>query len=217
MKIILLGASGMVGTGALREALADPSVEEVLVVGRRTCGVAHPKLRELLMPDLFDPSAVEPQLTGYDACLWAIGVTSLGKDEAAYAKVTEELTLTWARTLLRLNPVFSFCYCSAMGADGSSMWARVRRRVEDGIRALPFRHSGCVRPGFIRPGPGIRSATKLYQAGLVVFGALLPLVVKLLPKHATTSERLGRAMLRVVQGKSDAYLLECADINRVGA
>lgn len=217
MKLILLGASGMVGMGTLREALADAQVAEVLVVGRRTCGVTHAKLRELLVPDLFDFSARELQLTGYDACIWAIGVTSLGKDEAAYARVTEELTLSWAGTLLRLNPVFSFCYCSAMGADGSSMWARVRRRVEDGIKALPFKHSGCVRPGFIRPGPGIRSATKLYEFGLVFARPLLPLIVKAFPKYATTSERLGRAMLRVVQGRADVYILECADINRVGA
>lgn len=217
MKLILLGASGMVGMGALREALADAEVTEVLVVGRRSCGVTHPKLREMLVPDLFDFSARELQLTGYDACIWAIGVTSLGKDEAAYARVTEELTLSWAGTLLRLNPVFSFCYCSAMGAGGSSMWARVRQRVENGLKAMPFRHVGCVRPGFIRPGPGIRSATKLYQAGLTVFGPLLPLVVKLFPKYATTSERLGRAMLRVVQGKADKFILECEDINRLGA
>lgn len=207
----------MVGKGALREALADSEVTEVLVVGRRACGETHPKLRELLMPDLFDLSAVEPQLTGYDACVWAIGVTSLGKDEAVYAKVTEELTLLWARTLLRLNPVFSFCYCSAMGADGPGMWARVRRRVEDGLKAMPFKHSGCVRPGFIRPGPGIRSATKLYEFGLVFARPLLPLIVKAFPRYATTSERLGRAMLRVVQGRADVYILECADINRVGA
>jgi uncharacterized protein YbjT (DUF2867 family) len=217
MKIILLGASGMVGKGALHEALADATVSEVLVVGRRSCGESHPKMQELLIPDLFDLAAHESRLSGYDACIWAVGVTSLGKDEAAYSKVTEELTMLWARTLLRLNPVFSFCYCSAMGAEGKSMWARVRQRVEAGIKALPFKHSGCVRPGFIRPGPGIRSATWLYQAGLTVFKPLLPLVMKAFPRYATTSERLGRAMLRVVQGRADKYILESADINRVGA
>lgn len=217
MKLILLGASGMVGMGALREALADAQVTVVLVVGRRTCGVAHPKLRELIVPDLFDFSARELQLTGWDACIWAVGVTSLGKDEAAYARVTEELTLSWASALLRLNPGFSFCYCSAMGAEGSSMWARVRQRVENGLRTMPFKHSGCVRPGFIRPGPGIRSATKLYQFGITVFRPLFPLVVALFPKYATTSEWLGRAMLRVVQGKADKFILECEDINRLGA
>jgi uncharacterized protein YbjT (DUF2867 family) len=216
MRLILLGATGMVGAGVLREALADPGVEAVLSVGRRPCGVEHPKLRELLLPDLFDFAAVEPRLTGWDACIWAVGVSSVGLDEAAYAKVTEELTLLWARALLRLNPELSFCYCSAMGADGRAMWARVRRRVEGALKAMPFRHAGCVRPGFIRPGPGIRSSVRLYQAFIVLLRPLFPLLVKGLPRQVTTSERLGRAMLRVVEGRADRFILESADINRVG-
>lgn len=216
MRLILLGATGMVGAGVLREALADPGVEVVLSVGRRPCGVEHPKLRELLLPELFDFAAVEPRLTGWDACIWAVGISSMGLDEAAYAKVTEELTLLWARALLRLNPGLSFCYCSAMGADGRSMWARVRRRVEGALKAMPFRHAGCVRPGFIRPGPGIRSSVRLYQAFIVLLRPLFPLLVKGLPRHVTTSERLGRAMLRVVEGRADRFILEPADINRVG-
>jgi uncharacterized protein YbjT (DUF2867 family) len=217
MKIIVLGASGMVGAGALREALNEPAVEAVLSVGRRASGMTHPKLRELLVPDLFDLGAIEPQLTGYDACLWSIGISSVGLDEAAYAKVTEELTLLWARTLLRLNPRFSFAYCSAMGAGGRTMWARVRQRVENGLRAMPFQHSGCVRPGFIQPGPGIRSRVKAYQALITIFRPLFPLGVRALPSRFTTSERLGRAMLRIVEGRSDTYILEVPDINRVGA
>jgi hypothetical protein len=111
----------MVGAGALREALDDPGVETVLSVGRRPSGANHPKLIELLVPDLFNLTAIEPQLMGFDACLWSIGISSVGLDEAAYAKVTEELTLLWARTLLRLNPRFSFAYCSAAGAGGRTM------------------------------------------------------------------------------------------------
>ena len=216
MKLILFGATGMVGSGALREALADPDVEAVLSVGRRACGVTHPKLRELLLPDLFDFTAAEPQLAGWDACVWALGVSSVGLDEAAYARVTEALTLQWARALLRLNPGLAFCYCSAMGADGRSMWARVRQRVEGALRALPFSHAGCVRPGFIRPGPGIRSKVRLYQALIVLCSPLFPLLERAFPGVVTTSERLGRAMLRVVQGRAGQFILEPADINRVG-
>ena len=130
MKIILLGASGMVGAGALREALQASEVEAVLSIGRRPCGIVHPKLRELLLPDLFDFAAVEDQLVGYDACIWAVGISSVRLDEAAYARVTEELTLAWGRALQRLNPELSFCDCAAGGAGGRSMWARVRQRVE---------------------------------------------------------------------------------------
>ena len=216
MKLILFGATGMVGAGALREALNDPDVVEVLSISRRSCGVTHAKLRELLVPDLFDFAAVETQLTGWDAAIWAIGISSIGLDEIAYAKVTEELTLVWARGLLRLNPGLGFCYCSAAGAGGNTMWARVRRRVEEAIRTMPFRHAGCVRPGFIQPGPGIRSTVKLYQSLIVVFRPLFPLLVRVLPSWATTSERLGRTMLRVVQGRADRFILESADINRIG-
>src|SRR4051794_23297150 len=163
MKLILSGATGMVGSGTLREALADPEIEAVLSVSRRSCEVQHPNLRELLLPDLFDFASEERELVGWDACVWALGISSVGLNEAAYARITEELTLLWARNLLRLNPGFSSCYCSAAGAAGRSMWARVRRRVENGLKALPFRHAGCVRPAFIQPGPGIRSRVPLYQ------------------------------------------------------
>ena len=207
----------MVGSGVLREALGDPSVEAVLSVSRRTCGVTHPKLRELLLPDLMDFSRVEAELTGWGACIWAVGISSVGLDEAAYAKVTEELTLVWAKALLRLNPGLSFCYCSAMGAGGKSMWARVRQRVEAALREMPFRHSGCVRPGFIQPGPGITSQVKLYRIFMFVMRPFFPLIVRLFPQMATTSERLARAMLRIVEGRSDRYILESADINRLGA
>ena len=220
MKLILFGASGMVGAGVLREALEAPHVDAVLSVGRRPAGVTHSRLRELLRPDLFDLSGLDEELAGYDACIWAAGVSSVGLDEAAYARVTEELTLLWARELLRLNPGLSFCYCSAAGAGGRSMWARVRRRVEDGLQAMPFRNAGAVRPAFIRPGPGIRSRTRGYQVGLVLLKPLLPLVpwfVRRFPSVFTTSEILGRAMLRVVEGRADGFILESADINRLGA
>ncbi|MGC4070164.1 MAG: hypothetical protein QM784_37000 [Polyangiaceae bacterium] len=220
MKVIVFGASGMVGAGALREVLNAPEVDAVLSVGRHSCGVVHPKLRELLTPDLFDTAAIEDQLTGYDACIWAIGVSSVGRDETAYSHVTEELTLLWARTLLRLNPSFSFCYCSAAGAGGAGMWARVRRRVESALQSMPFQHSGAVRPAFIRPAPGIRSRTWGYQLGIVLLKPLFlltPLLLRAFPFFFTTSEVLGRAMLRVVQGRADRFILESADINRVGA
>ncbi|MFZ5443502.1 MAG: hypothetical protein ACOZQL_26075 [Myxococcota bacterium] len=220
MKVIVFGATGMVGAGALREALAAPEVEAVLSVGRHPCGVVHPKLRELLLPELFDFAHVERELVGFDACLWAVGVSSVGLDEAGYARVTEELTLRWARALLRLNPGMSFCYCSAGGAGGPGMWARVRRRVEGALQAMPFAHAGAVRPGFIRPGPGIRSRTRAYQLGVVLLKPLFlltPLLVRVFPFLFTTSERLGRAMLRVVEGRADRFILESADINRVGA
>jgi uncharacterized protein YbjT (DUF2867 family) len=186
MKIVLFGATGMVGAGALREALDAPDVEAVLSVGRRPCGLQHPKLRELVIPDLFDVAPVELQLAGYDACLWAVGVSSVGLDEAAYARLTEELTLVWARTLQRVNPVFSFCYCSAAGAGGRQMWARVRQRVEGALQSMPFRHVGVVRPGFIRPGPGITTRVWFNQAGITLLRPIFPVLEHSLPSLVTS-------------------------------
>lgn len=220
MKLILFGASGLVGASVLREALETSQVEAVLSIGRRPCGVPHPKLHELILPDLFDFEAIEDQLLGFDACIWAVGVSSVGLGEAAYARVTEKLTLAWARTLLRLNPEFSFCYCSAGGAGGRGMWARVRQRVEGTLQAMPFKFAGAVRPGFIRPGAGLRSRTSGYQLGITLMRPLFPLFpvfVRVMPFLFTTSEILGRAMLRVVEGKANRFILESADINRLGA
>lgn len=217
MKIILFGATGMVGASALREALRAAEVESVLSIGRRSCGVEHQKLRELLLPDLFDFKTVEHLLVGYDACIWAVGISSVGLDEAAYARVTEELTLAWAHALLQISRDFSFCYCSAGGAGGSMMWARVRQRVERALQSMPFRHAGVVRPGFIRPGPGIRSRVRAYQAGIVLLKPFFPLFLRIFPFLFTTSERLGRAMLRIVEGRADRFILESVDINRLGA
>jgi len=178
MKLILFGATGMVGAGALREALADPAVNEVLAISRRACGVRHQKLRELLLPDLFDPTAAGEDIGGWDACIWGAGVSAVGLDEATYAKVTEELTLLWARALLASNPHLSFCYCSAVGTDRSAMWARVRRRVEQAIEgyAFPARRMRAPRlyPAGTRhqeQGEALSSVHRDGKAGIRVTGA----------------------------------------------
>lgn len=226
MRVIIFGASGMVGAGALREALASPHIQEVLCVGRSPLSLTHPKLSELILEDLFElerpdvAERLEAQLTGCDACLWSIGVTSMGCDEATYARYTEELTLLWARVLLHLNPELSWCYCSAGGADSNVMWARVRKRLELALCAMPFKRVGVVRPLVIRPGQGIKSKTKAYQVGITLMTPLFwltPLLLRLIPTLLTTSEHLGRAMLRVVMGQTEGQILESRDINRLGS
>lgn len=218
MRILLMGATGMVGTGVLRVLQADPSVTEVIVVGRRSCGAAGGKVRELLVADLFAVETVEDAaLTGIDGCIWAVGVSSMGMTEAAYAEVTETLTLRWAERLLRLNPEMGFCYCSAAGADGGTMWAKVRRRVEGPLATMGFRHVGCVRPALISPIPGFGHRVALFAVALRLFGPLFPALIALIPGYATSWERLGCAMLRVVKGEADRFILESADINRLGA
>jgi len=216
MKVILFGATGMVGGGALRVALDSPQVESVLSIGRQRCGLQHPKLSELVLADLFHTAPIEDKLVGYDTCIWAIGISSAGLDESKYARVTEDLTLHWANKLLRLNPALSFSYCSAGGAGGPGMWARVRRRVESAIQVMPFKHSGVVRPAFIRPAEGTHSQVLAYRVGAMLLTPIFPICVRFIPALFTTSERLGRAMLRIAAGRSDRFIHESADINQLG-
>jgi uncharacterized protein YbjT (DUF2867 family) len=126
------------------------------------------------------------------------------------------LTLLWARLFLKKNPKFSFSYCSAMGAETQAMWGRVRRQVEGELKTMGFQHAGVVRPGMIQPGPGIKSKVKIYQAAIHLFRPFFPLFDRWAPGYFTTSERLGRAMLRIVQGHADRFILESVDINRLG-
>jgi uncharacterized protein YbjT (DUF2867 family) len=216
MKVMLFGATGMVGGGVLRECLRDPSVTEVLVIGRRPTGVAHPKLREILHQDLFDLSVLERELSRFDACFFCLGVSSAGMTEAAYTSVTHDLTLSVARTLARLRPGMAFSYVSGAGTDstgrGRSMWARVKGRTENQLLALPLKAT-MFRPAIIVPLHGERSKTPSYRLFYTVLGPLLPLLRMALPGYVTTTEHMGRAMLAVAARGSPKSILENPDIN----
>jgi uncharacterized protein YbjT (DUF2867 family) len=213
--VILFGATGMVGQGVLREALLDPEVGRVLTIGRNATGQQHPKLRELVLADLFDYSAIESQLAGFDACIFTLGVSAAGMTEEAYLHLTYDLTLAAAKTLARLNPDLVFVYVSGQGTDstehGRMMWARVKGRTENALLRL-FERAVMFRPGFIQPLHGIRSKTKAYQLFYTILGPLLPLLRRLFPRRITTTEALGKAMLHVAKHGSPKRVLEMADI-----
>jgi uncharacterized protein YbjT (DUF2867 family) len=219
MNVILFGATGMVGQGVLRECLLDRDIQQVLTVGRSATGQQHPKLRELIVPDLMDLTAVEPQLTGYDACFFCTGVTSAGMTEEKYTHLTYDLTLSVAQTLARLNPNMTFLYISGAGTDstekGRSMWARVKGRTENALLRLPFRSAYMFRPGFIQPLHGVRSKTRLYQFLYDVLAPIQPLLKGRLPKYITTTEQLGRAIITVAKNGYPKPILESLDINAV--
>lgn len=206
----------MVGRGALLEALADARVEQVLAVGRRATGLTHPKLRELVHADLFDYSPVESQLSGYDACLFCLGSTSAGKSEAEYTRVIYELTLAAARTLARLDPASTFCFVSGAGTDsseqGRSMWARVKGRTENALLKLPFKAAYMFRPAFILPLDGITSRTPSYRVLYLLLKPFGPLLSRM-PRFATTTRKLGRAMLQAAFAGAPKPVLESADLN----
>ena len=216
MKIILFGASGMVGQGVLRECLAAQDVEEVLVLGRSALGVHHPKLRELVHQDFFDYASIEPQLPGYDACFFCLGVSAAGMDEAAYTRLTYELTLAAASTLARLNPSMVFVYVSGAGTDsteqGRGMWARVKGRTENALLRLPVRATYLFRPGFIEAVHGERSKTTMSRVVYTVTRPLAPVLRALFPRQILSTVTIGQAMLAVARAGGPSAVLECPDI-----
>jgi uncharacterized protein YbjT (DUF2867 family) len=215
MRVVVFGATGMIGQGVLRECLLDAGVEHVLAVGRTPTGRTDAKLRDLVTANLYDLSAIESELRGFDACFFCLGVSAVGMTEEQYSRIAYDLTLSVAETLARANPAMVFIYVSAAGASSSetgAMWARVRGRAENALFRLPFR-AFVFRPALIRPLHGIKSRTRLYNAVYVTIAPVMPLLGHLFPGHVTTTEQIGRAMLRVAREGFPRKILHTADIN----
>jgi uncharacterized protein YbjT (DUF2867 family) len=221
VKVIVVGASGMVGQGVLRECLLDAKVERVLVVGRRALGRADAKLVERVVPDMTNLSAIEADLAGYDACFFCLGVTSAGLTEEAYRKVTYDITVAFAGTLARLNPGMTFVFVSGAGTDstekGRVMWARVKGAAENVVLEAGFKAAFLFRPGIIQPVHGAQSRTALYRALYVALTPLVWLLKWLAPGTVTTTERVGRAMLEAAKRGAPMTILENRDINALAA
>ncbi len=219
MKVLILGATGMIGQGLLRECLIDSGVAKVVTVVRRPTGRKRAKLSALVCPDLASLAPLEPQLTGFDACFFCIGVSALGMTEEQYTRVNYDLTMSVARTLVRTSPGLTFIYVSGAGTDSSErgrvMWARVKGRTENALLSLPFNAAYMFRPGAVIPLHGIRSATRWYNAMYFVLKPLYPILSRLAPKMITTTEQLARAMLSVARDGYPRHVLEMADINRL--
>jgi uncharacterized protein YbjT (DUF2867 family) len=213
VKVIIFGATGMVGQGTLRECLLAADVEQVLSVGRTPTGLSHPKLREVTLADFTDLSPIEGELSGYDACFYCLGVSSVGMSEQAYTKVSFDFPIAAARTLARINPDLTFVYVSGAGTSATSrqMWSRVKARTEQTVLEL-FRNGYAFRPGFIQPTRGVTSKTRLYQYAYVLTAPLFPLLDRLAPKSVTTSDRLGRAMLRAARTGFADHIVTNADM-----
>jgi uncharacterized protein YbjT (DUF2867 family) len=219
MRVILFGATGMVGQGVLRECLLDPGVESVLAIGRSPSGQRHVKLREILHGNFFDFSSIEPQLTGYDACFFCLGVSSIGMSEERYRRLTYDITLAAATTLANLNPGMVFTYVSGRGTDstehGKLMWARVKGKTENDLLRLPFKAAYMFRPAGIQPLHGIRSKTPWVQALYVSAAPILSLLNRLAPQYMTTTQQVGRAMIKVARDGYPKPVLESEDISRL--
>lgn len=221
MKVLIFGATGMVGQGVLRECLIDPDVTEVVSIARRPIGQTHPKLREIAHADMTDFSAIQSDLTGFDACFFCLGISSVGLSEADYSRITYDMPVAAARALVKASPQAVFILVSGAGADSSEqgkvMWARVKGRAENAVLKLPFRGTYVFRPGAIRPMHGITSRTVWYRMLYTLTAPLWAVLHPLLPRYVTSTEQVGRAMIRVARDGAPERILDSAALNRIGA
>ncbi len=212
VRAIVTGATGMLGEGVLHECLLHPDVEAVLVINRKPCGVSHPKLKEIIHFDFFDLTAIESQLTGYNACFFCLGVSSIGMKEPEYTRISYMLTMNVAGTLCRLNPGMTFCYVSGAGTDGTEkgriMWARVKGKTENDLAKLPFKATYAFRPAFMLPTKGLKNALSFYK----YVNWLYPIVHPLFPGSFGTLKELGLAMINCVRFGAEKRVLDSKDI-----
>lgn len=220
MRLVVFGASGMVGSAALTAALAAPDVTDVVAVVRRPLALEHPKLRQVVHCDLSDLSALEPDLTGIDGTLFCVGTTAVGKSEAEYRVVSHAYPVAAAKAVAAHSPGSAFVLVTGAGADstgaGRVMWARVRGQAENEILLMKLR-GHMFRPGYIQPAEGVTSRTPLYRALYGAGKALYPVLRRVVPQYVTTSEILGRAMVAVVREPGAPSHMEVRDINQWGA
>jgi uncharacterized protein YbjT (DUF2867 family) len=216
MKVIITGATGMVGKGVLLECLEYPGIIEVLSISRKVTGTVHPKLRELIHADFSEFASVADQLKGYDACYACMGVSSAGMKEEEYTRLTYDYTLALARELYGLDPGMTFTYVSGQGTDssekGSSMWARVKGKTENDLLKLGFRQAFAFRPGMIIPLKGVVPSSKLYRVLIMNLAWLLKLVKTIAPSLVVDSVQIGQSMIAVTEQGYGKRIIDPRDI-----
>jgi uncharacterized protein YbjT (DUF2867 family) len=212
IRAIITGATGMVGEGVLHECLLSPQVEAVLIINRNPSGVVHPKLKEIILKDFFKTDTIKLELSGYNACFFCLGISSVGVTKHNYYSITYQLTLGFAKLLSTLNPGLTFCYVSGAGTDstekGRLNWARVKGKTENDLMKLPFKQFYAFRPGFMKPTPGLTRTQPAYQ----YIGWLYPIGKVLFPNTVSTLAQVGQAMIRAVTQGYEKNILEVKDI-----
>jgi len=210
--VIITGTTGMVGEGILIKCLASAEIDSILVINRKPCGYIHPKLKEIIHQDFFDLSPIENQLSGYNACFFGLGISSVGVNDDTYYKMTYTLTMHVAQTLARLNEHMTFCYVSGSGTDstekGGLKWARVKGKTENDLTKLPFKQVFNFRPGFIKPIESQKYAHKFYK----YINWMFPIGRKIFPNGFCSMAELGDAMINTLSHNNERRVLEGKDI-----
>jgi uncharacterized protein YbjT (DUF2867 family) len=221
MRVVIFGATGMVGAGALLEGIDDPRVTSIVAIVRRPTGVHDAKLTEIVHDDFYRYDTIANQLSGFDACFFCLGVSVAGMTEQAYRRITYDVTIAAAQALIAASPRMTFCFISGGGADsterGWAMWARVKGQTENALLKMPFGAVYVLRPGYIQPRRGVRSRTPIYEKLYSVMGPAYPVLHWLLPKYTTTTVEIGRALVELAVSGSTKQILENDDINRIAA
>jgi uncharacterized protein YbjT (DUF2867 family) len=211
IKAIISGATGMVGEAVLLECLDNPAVGEVLLINRKPAGRAHPKLSEIIHADFFDPASLAPMVSGYDACFFCLGVSSVGMDAEQYRRMTYDLTLGFAGVLAQANPDMTFCYITGKGTDGSEQgriaWARVKGATENALLRL-FRNAYMFRPGMMKATAGQTNLPPIYR----YLAWIYPIGRALYPRGFCTLQELARAMINAAAKGYEKRVLEVEDI-----
>jgi len=216
MKVIVTGATGMVGKGVLLECLDHKDITSVLSISRRSAGLSHPKLKELIHKDFSEFDSVSEQLKGYDACYACMGVSSAGMKEDQYTRLTYDFTLALAKELVGINPDMTFIYVSGQGTDstekGKSMWARVKGKTENDLLKLGFKQAFVFRPGAIIPVRGVKPSSKLYSVLIIGLKWLLHLIKWIAPKMVVDTSQIGSAMINITNKGYDKKVINPEDI-----
>jgi len=217
LNVILTGATGMVGEGVLLECLSNPDVESVLIINRKSSGMVHEKLKEIIHQDFFDFTPLRERVKHYNACFFCLGVSSIGMNEKDYSEVTYDLTMHVASVMAEANPEMTFCYISGASTDstekGRMMWARVKGRTENALMQLPFKNAYMFRPGYLQPGKDQKNILKYYRW----FSWMYPFWKAVFPKYVCTLRELGKAMIRAARDGYEKQILEVRDIKALSA
>lgn len=215
IKVIITGATGMVGEGVLLECLAHPEIEKVLIVNRKPSGFSHVKLKECIVSDFFKLDEVTAELTGYDACFYCAGISSNGMKESEYSYITYDTTMHFANTLIHFNPNMIFSFVSGSHTDSSEkgkvMWARVKGKTENALLKLAFKKEYNFRPGFMKPTKGQKNVKGYYK----VISSMTPLLRLIFPNQISTMKEVGLAMINSALIGYPTQILEIEDIKKL--